>query len=432
MNLNLNRNYKFIPFLVFFVVLLLIHWKIQPFVFDDATIRNVLLSTPLVSFDSNNFLVSRYFTWSSRTLIELNWGIFLLLPSKIWKVIDSVIIVLIPFLLVKLTVLENKFSSKKHLLINSFACILTLVFLVGYYFTLNPGWISGTINYIWPIFFALVHFYILKDYIFLKRNLTTINKILVYFVLILSLFEAVSNEQLMLIILAIYLFIILTCLYKKIKIKKIAFINLILIILNGIYIFVAPGNHARTVYSIKVILPSFASFSLIDKFYAGFSLFFNQILVVFDIPTLVFFTIFAVFTYLVTKKKISFIAFVPLLFKIVLLSSTLFSPKIMEYYSASGDLIGMFAIDPLRFAVIWISFIIIVFSIIFSLYLIYKYYNKKISVFMAVFLLIATGSGIIGGFTPTGTSGARIYLFYYLITVLLSLVMCIDLIRSKT
>ncbi len=176
-------------------------------------------------------------------------------------------------------------------------------FLVGYYFTLNAGRISGTLNYIWPSFFVLLHFYVLKEYIFKKRSLTTLKTFLIYSVLIFSLFEAVSHEQLMLIIFAIYFFTILTFLFKKIKIKKIVFVNLFIVMLNGIYIFSSPGNYVRTIDSINVILPSFTSFTLADKFYAGFSLFFHQILINFDIPTFVFFTVLAIFTFLVTKKR---------------------------------------------------------------------------------------------------------------------------------
>lgn len=221
MNLNFSKNYKYIPFLVFFLLLLFIHWKIQPFVLDDVTVRNTFLTNSLLSFDFHDFLLTRYLGWSSRTLIEFNWAIFLLLPPKAWKLIDSIIITLIPLLMVKLIVSENKFSLKKKIIINSLACFLTFIFLVGYYFTLNAGWISGTLNYIWPSFFALLHFYVLKEYIFKKRSLTTLKTFLIYSVLIFSLFEAVSHEQLMLIIFAIYFFMILTFLFKKIKIKKI-------------------------------------------------------------------------------------------------------------------------------------------------------------------------------------------------------------------
>lgn len=51
---------------------------------------------------------------------------------------------------------------------------------------------------------------------------------------------------------------------------------------------------------------------------------------------------------------------------------------------------------------------------------------------MMVFLLIATGSSIIGGFTHTGTNGARIYIFYYVIIIILSLMMINDLMKIRS
>ena len=143
-----------------------------------------------------------------------------------------------------------------------------------------------------------------------------------------------------------------------------------------------------------------------------------------------FFTVLAIFTFLVTK--ISFIAFIPLLFKIGLFLTTLINSSIIDYYFVSGDLLKMFTLNPLQFAIIWISFLVVIFSVIFSLYLIYKYYNKQFGATMMVFLLIATGSSIIGGFTPTGTSGARIYIFYYVIIIILSLMMINDLMKIRS
>lgn len=72
--MNLKKYYKYVPFIIFFVVLLIWHWKI-PLMADDLTFKGIISRHPLFPINGNSYLEYRYSSWSSRTLIVL--GIYL-------------------------------------------------------------------------------------------------------------------------------------------------------------------------------------------------------------------------------------------------------------------------------------------------------------------------------------------------------------------
>ncbi len=112
--MNLKKYYKYVPFIIFFVVLLIWHWKI-PLMADDLTFKGIISRHPLFPLNGNSYLEYRYSSWSSRTLIEFNLGILLSLPGKIWKLLDSIVFVLIPFLITKISIDSEKLSNKKSI-----------------------------------------------------------------------------------------------------------------------------------------------------------------------------------------------------------------------------------------------------------------------------------------------------------------------------
>lgn len=210
--MNLKKYYKYVPFIIFFVVLLIWHWKI-PLMADDLTFKGIISRHPLFPLNGNSYLEYRYSSWSSRTLIEFNLGILLSLPGKIWKLLDSIVFVLIPFLITKISIDSEKLSNKKSIFYNTIGCLFVGIFIIAFYHIFEAaGWVATTINYTWPLCFALIHFYLLKEFVFKNKKLNTSKNIGVNLILILSLIEATNSEQLLLVMLGIYLAIIIYCL----------------------------------------------------------------------------------------------------------------------------------------------------------------------------------------------------------------------------
>jgi len=56
--MNLKKYYKYVPFIIFFVVLLIWHWKI-PLMADDLTFKGIISRHPLFPLNGNSYLEYR-------------------------------------------------------------------------------------------------------------------------------------------------------------------------------------------------------------------------------------------------------------------------------------------------------------------------------------------------------------------------------------
>ena len=259
----------------------------------------------------NGFLSYRYATWSSRSLIEFDVGILVSVPAEIWRMVDSVIFVAIAVLLSKLLVNDDE----KSFFYNCLACFFVGLFIISFSKILeSAGWLATTTNYIWPICFILLHFYLLKEYVFKNRDLSKFKKIALYLILIVTLMEAVSSEQLLAMVGGAYVFVIGYCLYKKIEIPKVIYLFVGLIVLNFIYDFCCPGNVNRVNVVTKLGFPDYSNFNIINKLDVGINYFFSWILMAKDIFSVIFLALLAVYSYLISdKRKIMLLTFIPAL-----------------------------------------------------------------------------------------------------------------------
>ena len=175
-----------------------------------------------------DFLSYRYATWSSRSLIEFNVGVLVSVPTEIWRILDSVIFAAIAVLLSKL--LTN--NNESPFFYNCLACLFVGLFIITFSKILeSAGWLATTTNYIWPICFILIHFYLLKEFIFKNKDISKFKRAIIYLILIITLLEAISSEQLLVMVGGAYLFTIVYCLYKKIEIPKLIYLFIIIILL---------------------------------------------------------------------------------------------------------------------------------------------------------------------------------------------------------
>lgn len=428
-DMNFKKYVKYTPFLIFLIILLCYHWKLAVVTADYPTFQTIVSKHPLLSLTKNGFLSYRYATWSSRSLIEFNVGVLVSVPTEIWRILDSVIFAAIAVLLSKL--LAN--NNESPFFYNCLACLFVGLFILTFSKILeSAGWLATTTNYIWPICFILIHFYLLKEFIFKNKDISKFKRTIIYLILIITLLEAISSEQLLVMVGGAYLFTIVYCLYKKIEIPKLIYLFIIIILFNFIYDFCCPGNINRVKVVTKLGFPDYANFNIINKLDVGINYFLSWILMAKDLFSVIFLTLLGVYTYLISnKKKITIITLIPCL-AVLFFASLRFAnfTTVYSYFDLTNLKHGLLSLGFIRMLSCGVMYLIITLIPLYSIYLIYKD-NKKLGYFIFVLLILGFGSVIISGFTPSLTSDGRIYLNYLFVMIILDYLLVDKILEFK-
>lgn len=427
--MNFKKYVKYIPFLIFLIILLCYHWKLAVVTADYPTFQTIVSKHPLLSLTKNGFLSYRYATWSSRSLIEFNVGVLVSVPTEIWRILDSVIFAAIAVLLSKL--LAN--NNESPFFYNCLACLFVGLFILTFSKILeSAGWLATTTNYIWPICFILIHFYLLKEFIFKNKDISKFKRTIIYLILIITLLEAISSEQLLVMVGGAYLFAIVYCLYKKIEIPKLIYLFIIIILFNFIYDFCCPGNINRVKVVTKLGFPDYANFNIINKLDVGINYFLSWILMAKDLFSVIFLALLGFYTYLISnKKKITIITLIPCL-AVLFFASLRFAnfTTVYSYFDLTNLKHGLLSLGFIRMLSCGVMYLIITLIPLYSIYLIYKD-NKKLGYFIFVLLILGFGSVIISGFTPSLTSDGRIYLNYLFVMIILDYLLVDKILEFK-
>lgn len=427
--MNFKKYVKYIPFLIFLIILLCYHWKLAVVTADYPTFQTIVSKHPLLSLTKNGFLSYRYATWSSRSLIEFNVGVLVSVPTEIWRILDSVIFAAIAVLLSKL--LAN--NNESPFFYNCLACLFVGLFILTFSKILeSAGWLATTTNYIWPICFILIHFYLLKEFIFKNKDISKFKRSIIYLILIITLLEAISSEQLLVMVGGAYLFTIVYCLYKKIEIPKLIYLFIIIILFNFIYDFCCPGNINRVKVVTKLGFPDYANFNIINKLDVGINYFLSWILMAKDLFSVIFLVLLGVYTYLISnKKKITIITLIPCL-AVLFFASLRFAnfTTVYSYFDLTNLKHGLLSLGFIRMLSCGVMYLIITLIPLYSIYLIYKD-NKKLGYFIFVLLILGFGSVIISGFTHSLTSDGRIYLNYLFVMIILDYLLVDKILEFK-
>ena len=143
-----------LPYILFFVVLVLFHMGMKSFVGDDEEyFGNILFSGMSIP----DYVKVRYIWWSSRIIIELFIIILANYQLVVWSFFDIAMYMLLAKSISKLALSQN---NKFH---KYFICIMLLLLPIP---VLNSvGWICTSLNYLWIAAFAIFALSIIKDYI---------------------------------------------------------------------------------------------------------------------------------------------------------------------------------------------------------------------------------------------------------------------------
>lgn len=411
---NLNKpQWLFITLTAFLIACFILNLKIQLTGFGDD---DFLFYDPLMNKFNGDilaFLVNRYQTWSSRTVIE----IFTLLSVRyhlFWRICNSLIMFLAislpPFLLKK----NNEVRTSDILISGGLFFTMPLTFFN------ETGWIATTTNYLWVYSLGLLSLYPIAKYLHDEKvNQPT------YLISWLAALYACNQEQMCALLLGFYLVFLGYLLIKKRRIK-ILLPFFVINFLSLFYVLSANGNDIRYEKEVANWFPDFENLTLFRKFELGFSstvrhLFFDK-----QITILLFSLLLVIFVsyYLRLKKKpmiISLFGFIPLIVSIVFGFNDLwnfsFVTKILLMFNGYGTVFNI--ANPAT----WTADIVL--AITFLAVLITVLYLQRFTIqggFSIILLLAGLASRMLMAFSPTiWASATRTYIFTYGIFILITL-----------
>lgn len=389
------------PFMLVLVIAVLYHLKIGAISGDDPFFAAATDDKTMWQF-----LSGRYQTWTSRIVIDF-LVVSLVDHLIVWKILDIIVFSSMPVLFAKIL------GDTKLVRWCSAAAILLYPFHdVG-----SAGWVTTTINYLWPIWGILLVGVLVKKVLCQE-------KILWYEIAagVIGCILASSHEQA-----AVVLFIILLLagiwLVRKHCLKvPVYYLMLLINMASLIFILTCPGNGNRNAVG-TVDMPEFANYTLFDKAYLGLLSIERVFIANVDIVFFMVVLLLAVLVYIKTSDyKKTLISSLPVL---ILLGQSVIK-------TAYPELNGLFVV-PEQVTVwsygelsAWIPMVylaVTVASILAALFWLLENMQEYIS---AVLLLgCGFAAGLVIGFTATiYVSGDRVYITLYFILLFIS-VYCI-------
>lgn len=280
----LKRDPKY-QYIIFFMLIFIMHLKMNIFNDDSYFLK--------AAQDGNwfSFLSMRYQTWSSRILIEFLILIFITLPMWIWKVVNSGVILL------AIHSINRVFSEKKSTSPAWF--VAALFFMYPWFHMATAGWITTSINYLWPASFFLYSLIYIRK-IFDNETIRFTESVSYH----LAFFISNSHEQILLISLLLYCLYFSYAVWNKYFSKvKYIFSYITLSVINLFIILSTPGLKLRYLGEINTHFPNFHAISTIDKFSIGLSTTLTHFV---TLPNLLFAFMLVMVCLLLSIKKSSF------------------------------------------------------------------------------------------------------------------------------
>lgn len=244
------------PIIAFVIWIFLMHFVLQLGYGDDVYFKNCLNIENMSLLEWARF---RYMEWSSRSLIEISEVIISGLPGWVWRIADATILSL------TLIIMSYFFVEKENKLFGNLV-LAALFFSVDYEQMVSAGWISTTLNYIWPFFMGLMALLPLKKRM-KKQSVSTFQYVICVFAAICAAFCEQITALLTLMIVGYIIYQI----YHKNTELCYEIIVLLIQICGIINVVLCPGNDSRVLQETPRWFPEFANYSFLQKISIGIS-----------------------------------------------------------------------------------------------------------------------------------------------------------------
>lgn len=396
---RLKRWYKSaeMPVLVFLFVVFLAHFFFPNRFADDEWFYAILAEGGVDGEGVISFVVSRFASWSSRVPMEAG-NIVFVRWFWLWRFLDVAMYALVFYYICRLFNPER--SRKKYVLI-----LISVLFFPLWVFY-EVGFVTTSLNYLWPFALALPALSVLARR-FLSRSVSLKAQIFSLLPLAFSLFQEVLCMALLLCAAG-------ALLCRWIRDKKPPIYEAVLLLLCGgmmLYALFCPGNVARTAAETALRFPEHAGLSLFEKAELGFSSMGRTLFLTCNVTVLLFTALLA-FAVFMRKKDILWrvLSVIPFAFSFLFaVFGTLFP------FSAFRSLFGKtgtgISLSPLS----WIPCLVIALLLGLILLLLWQVLADKKTYFVCFFLLgVGAATRIALGFSPTvWDSGNRTCTYLY-------------------
>ncbi len=350
-----------------------------------------------------DYLSERYYTWTSRIVIEAVLVTFSnFLPMIIWKIANVAMYGLLIYSIQKLFVFQNKKIE------NSIICISVL--LLPFSIFHEAGWIATFNNYLWVAALGMYSLIAIKKMIQDKK--IPMWQALTF---ILAIIYAANQEQMAGILFLSFTPMILYSIKNK-KVKPLLFIMYTVIIVSLIFILTCPGNTARTIEEANRYYQDFKETSILTKLEQGLT---SMMYYVMDRWRILFFALLVLIAYAMMKQKLS------LKWKILGISPVVIYGLYNECISLIAGFRKTQLLETMRIYTIFkiVVYIMTLILITICLYKIFATEKHKMKRFLpANMFCVGVISRYIMAFSPTiYASEERTCLFWYISIVIINL-----------
>lgn len=297
-----DKGCKIWIYIIYGILLLIVHCIIRTGTNDDSWFAEIL-----DKYEVFEFLKIRYETWTSRIPIELVVIFLTRWNPWVWKILNIIVVLLL------IHGLGEVFGKGDRC--NSTLLFMFLLPILPLSMHSSAGWISTTINYLWPITAGVVALIPISRWEQGKQL-----KWWQYFVFLLAGTLACFQEQVAAVLFASYAIYVGYRIWNR---RKLSYFHFVLLLIAGIlliFILSCPGNENRGIAETDRWFPEFAGLSNISKILIGYLNTFSYYVSCGEYNTI--FLLFASVLFVVitctTKSKLArAIAFVPLFISFV-------------------------------------------------------------------------------------------------------------------
>lgn len=422
-----NGTYALILLFILEIILIMF---VTPNLYDDEWFIKQVTNeinpetNEVIEHTITGFVQKRYFTWSSRVIIEFILCLTLKTSKYLWILLEALMVTIVGYSISKIFVKDNKKANN--------SILISMILIYPYTIMHQAGWAATTINYMWPLAMCLFALIPIKKIWYNEKI-----KFFEYPLYTAALLFAGNHEQASSLLVCFYILFTIIMIIRDKKVKPYMIIQSILALSSIIFILTCPGNYIRQEEEMRRFI-DFGMLTFLDKFVLGFTSTFGQIIANQNIVYTLLTSLLAIYVFSNYKEKLyRVISLVPVVSMLVFghLSSITFEmfPNLEIFYEllTTKDVLltvancnKIYYIFPIIFT--FANFICIGMSLL----LLTKKYKNNI-----VFLIYLAGlaSRVIMGFSPTVfVSKTRTMIFFDFAMIIMSFLIWQQLNNKKT
>lgn len=412
---KIKSNLIPIILIVFFVITFFILNKgIQTF--DDFVYKEAFCDVTTYW----EWLKEFYCSWSGRITVSTLINVFTNTPIIVFKIFNTMILGLIIYFIYRIINVLSKDLNKtiKNLLL---ICIPGFIYCINIR-VISSGclWISGALNYFWPLGCLLVSLY---PFICELKGIECKKRY--YIIFFLANFIAAFAEQTAMVLVCFGLITLIICMLEKRKLNKLLIIHFIIIVIFSMILFFAPGNAVRSEAEKSLWYYDFGMLSIGDKVLQSFTYFVDNIIN--DNFILFGALVINIFLLNIEKNKKGWLK---LLTTYILLVYLVVSVSFAKY-----NIFNLSNISINHFYKIENVLKLILNAIIFwgiGIELMYVFEDKKTGLIISILYFASICSAIALGFSPTiFASGNRIFVLTYYFLALINSCLSAEVLKKQ-